>query len=91
MRGVWALLTFSFVVVSALAAGLTDEEIRQRIVDKDLSRYSGLCPCPESFDSNGHRCGERSAYSRPGGKKPLCYPADVPDEEIEKYRKAHPA
>ena len=29
--------------------------------------YSGNCPTPESVDAAGHRCGGRSAASRPGG------------------------
>lgn len=36
---------------------------------------------------NGSRCGARSAYSRPGGRAPLCYPSDVTDAMVEKYRK----
>ncbi|MGR9437942.1 hypothetical protein ACU8V1_23485 [Rhizobium leguminosarum] len=29
--------------------------------------YTGNCPTPESLDAAGHRCGARSATSRPGG------------------------
>jgi hypothetical protein len=29
--------------------------------------YTGNCPTPESLDAAGHRCGARSAASRPGG------------------------
>ncbi|NEJ27606.1 hypothetical protein GR205_06405 [Rhizobium leguminosarum] len=29
--------------------------------------YNGNCPTPESLDAAGHRCGARSAASRPGG------------------------
>lgn len=29
--------------------------------------YTGNCPTPESLDAAGHRCGARSAGSRPGG------------------------
>jgi hypothetical protein len=34
---------------------------------------------------NGRACGGRSAYSRPGGASPLCYPSDVPAAMIETY------
>ena len=37
---------------------------------------------------NGRACGGRSAYSRPGGAAPLCYPANVSAEMIEDYRKS---
>jgi hypothetical protein len=35
---------------------------------------------------NGRACGGRSAYSRPGGASPLCYPGDVTTAMIESYR-----
>jgi hypothetical protein len=38
---------------------------------------SGSCDCPYDRDSRGRRCGDRSAYSRPGGRSPVCY---VPTE-----------
>lgn len=34
---------------------------------------SGSCDCPYDTDSRGNRCGDRSAYSRPGGSSPVCY------------------
>jgi hypothetical protein len=35
---------------------------------------------------NGRVCGGRSAYSRPGGAAPFCYPSDVTAAMIESYR-----
>ncbi|MEP7452723.1 SH3 domain-containing protein [Phyllobacterium sp. SB3] len=35
--------------------------------------YSGTCDCPYDYARNGSRCGGRSAYSRPGGRSPICY------------------
>ncbi len=35
---------------------------------------------------NGRACGGRSAYSRPGGRAPLCYPSDVSETMIKNYR-----
>ena len=37
---------------------------------------SGSCDCPYDRDSSGRRCGRRSAYSRPGGRSPICYVGD---------------
>lgn len=33
----------------------------------------GRCDCPYDLMRNGRRCGGRSAYSRPGGRSPVCY------------------
>lgn len=30
------------------------------------------CDCPDDLDSSGNRCGERSAWSIPGGRAPIC-------------------
>lgn len=34
---------------------------------------SGSCDCPYDYARNGSLCGGRSAYSRPGGREPICY------------------
>jgi hypothetical protein len=44
------------------------------------------CACPNDRARNGSACGARSAYSRPGGAAPLCYPSDVTAAMIESYR-----
>lgn len=31
------------------------------------------CNCPDDLDSSGNRCGNCSAWSRPGGRQPYCY------------------
>ncbi len=35
--------------------------------------YVGSCDCPYDLMRNGRKCGNRSAYSRPGGRNPQCY------------------
>jgi hypothetical protein len=42
--------------------------------------------CPDDTMRNGRACGGRSAYSRPGGASPLCYPSDVTAAMIDSYR-----
>ncbi len=37
---------------------------------------SGSCDCPYDTDKRGNSCGRRSAYSRPGGRSPICYESD---------------
>jgi hypothetical protein len=44
------------------------------------------CACPDDTMRNGRACGGRSAYSRPRGAAPLCYPSDVTAAMIESYR-----
>jgi len=65
---------------------ISDSTIVQRIIAESVSGYSGSCPCPESRDRAGRRCGRRSAYSKPGGAAPICYPGDVSKAMIEAFR-----
>jgi hypothetical protein len=44
------------------------------------------CACPNDSMRNGRACGARSAYSKPGGAAPLCYPSDITDAMIKSYR-----
>lgn len=37
------------------------------------SEEDPYCNCPDDIDSSGNRCGERSAWNRPGGRTPICY------------------
>jgi hypothetical protein len=80
---------FTFLSGAAIGAAseLSDDEIRDILIQQSISRYSGNCPCPYNTDRAGRRCGKRSAYSKPGGASPLCYPQDVTEEMIERYRK----
>jgi len=84
-----ALLMPSASQLLARDARLTDAEVRQRIIAESIDSYPGNCPCPYSTMRNGHRCAGRSAYSRPGGRSPLCFPDDVTDTMVAHYRQAH--
>lgn len=68
---------------------LTDTEVKQAIIAESLSHYRGNCPCPYNVDRAGRSCGRRSAYSRPGGASPLCYPDDVTQGMVDDYRRSH--
>jgi hypothetical protein len=67
----------------------SDAEIRQAIVRASIASYSGNCPCPYNVDRAGRSCGRRSAYTRPGGATPICYPDDVTQAMIDRYRATH--
>jgi hypothetical protein len=65
----------------------TDAQIRQQMISASIASYAGNCPCPYNTDRAGRSCGRRSAYSRPGGRSPLCYAADVTQKMVDDYRK----
>lgn len=67
----------------------SDKEIRQILIQRSLSTYPGNCPCPYNTDRAGRSCGRRSAYSKPGGYSPLCYPSDITPAMIAAYRSQH--
>lgn len=73
----------------ALARGedMTDEAVRAAIVRESIAQYPSVCACPYSMMRNGAACGRRSAYSRPGGRSPLCYPQDVSPEMVGRWRR----
>jgi hypothetical protein len=72
-----------------VGAALTAAAIAAIIVQASRAQYHAggrPCACPEDTMRNGRACGGRSAYSRPGGASPLCYPSDVTTAMIESYR-----
>jgi hypothetical protein len=89
------LLAVFLVTVSGLSqakgpAPATDEEIRKAMIEESIAAYPGRCPCPYHSARNGSACGGRSAYSRPGGRAPLCYPKDISEDMVRQYRRTHP-
>lgn len=85
-----AILSLALLAVPAYARD-TDAQIRRKIIQQSIDRYPGSCPCPHNTMRNGARCGARSAYSRPGGYAPKCYPKDVTAADIAEYRMAYGA
>jgi hypothetical protein len=85
--GAVALIFVAIQPVPALArGGESDAAIRQKIIQASIAEYPGNCPCPYNTDRAGRSCGRRSAYSRPGGYAPKCYPADVSEAEVRAFR-----
>jgi hypothetical protein len=69
--------------------GLAAAAIATIIIQASRDQYHAggrPCACPDDTMRNGRACGGRSAYSRPGGASPLCYPSDVTAAMIESYR-----
>jgi hypothetical protein len=84
------------VALAALAApaaaaelGVSDAEIRRMMIRDSHAAYSGPCRCPYDAMKNGRACGPRSAYSKPGGRSPLCYAEDISQKMVDDYRAAH--
>lgn len=80
------LLTPSLLVAQD-SGELNDKEIRQLLIRQSIASNAGSCPCPYNVDRGDRRCGGRSAYSRPGGRSPICYESDVSEEMVARFRK----
>lgn len=89
MRFLGAVTALALTISPAIAAHMTDAQVRQAIIQDSLGSYPGNCPCPHNVDRRGHSCGRRSAYSRPGGYEPICYEGDVTPAMIRQYRANH--
>jgi hypothetical protein len=68
---------------------LTDAAIAALIIAGSIALYKATghpCACPSDTMRNGRACGGRSAWSKAGGAKPLCFPTDITSEMISAYR-----
>ncbi|WP_244615409.1 SH3 domain-containing protein [Hoeflea sp. EC-HK425] len=72
--------------VSTSPPTLSKSAIIQRIIAESIAAYPSSCPCPYNTDRGGRRCGKRSAYSKPGGYAPICFPQDVSNSMVAAYR-----
>jgi hypothetical protein len=90
-RVVLSLLLFTG---PAFARPQPDSEIRGQIIQESIADYKATghpCACPYDTARNGSSCGLRSAYSKPGGAEPLCYPSDVTDGMVADWKHRHPS
>jgi hypothetical protein len=88
----FATVFFLAFLAGGFSQSLTDQQVVERIIQESRQQYYATghpCACPDDLARNGSRCGGRSAYSRPGGAEPKCYPQDVSKPEIEAYRASH--
>lgn len=82
----WGIAALSLIAMPALAQSQADQRDRQAMIAESIRNYSGNCPCPYNSDRAGRSCGQRSAYSKPGGASPLCYPGDISDAMLARWR-----
>lgn len=87
MRRTTFFISLTLTILAAPAsAETTDAEIRELLIAQSIVAYRGNCACPYNVDRAGRRCGVRSAYSKPGGARPMCYLSDVTDEMVHRYK-----
>lgn len=81
-------LLFSFFpdVIQAKQQKITDNQIKQLIIEESIASYPGVCACPFNRARNGSSCGRRSAWSKAGGYSPICYKDEVTQEMIKEWR-----
>lgn len=84
-----SLILFPGAQVFADGHTRTDDQVREALIEKSIASYPGSCPCPYNAAKNGSRCGKRSAWSRAGGYALLCYPNEVTDAMVKRYREQH--
>ncbi|OUT50353.1 MAG: hypothetical protein CBB68_08180 [Rhodospirillaceae bacterium TMED8] len=66
---------------------VTKNEVAIDLINDGISKYPGPCPCPYNVDVNRANCGNRSVWSRSGGKTPHCYVKDYSNEYLEVIRR----
>lgn len=88
MRPLTLLVLGAVMAATPALAFQSEAQIKQQIIRESISSYPGPCACPYSVMRNGRSCGGRSAYSRPGGYAPICYPADISQAQVAAWRAA---
>ncbi|ATM06790.1 MULTISPECIES: hypothetical protein [Raoultella] len=83
------VLVAVFVFVSEMAIAksnqLSDDQVKQRIIDDSIASYPGTCACPFNTARNGSSCGRRSAWSKAGGASPICYKKEISKAMIKEW------
>lgn len=86
MNHILVIILFILIILIPYKSFGSDKDIKEKIIRDSIASYPGRCPCPYNTDRAGRQCGARSAWSKPGGRAPLCYPDDVSDEMVRKYK-----
>lgn len=68
---------------------LSDDEVKQQIIDNSIADYPGTCACPFNSARNGSSCGRRSAWSKAGGYAPICYKKEVTKQMVTEWRQSN--
>lgn len=82
----WGIAALVLLAAPALAQSSADQRDREKMIRESIQNYPGNCPCPFNADRAGRSCGKRSAWSKPGGASPFCYPDDISDADLARWR-----
>jgi len=81
------VLALAFVIAnSAIAAAMTDNEVRHAIVHESKVRYANICACPYAARSHAKICNAGSGMARHIEVAPVCYSKDVTEQMIRDWR-----
>ena len=80
------VFVFASDISIAKSNALSDDQVRQRVIDDSVASYPGTCACPFNTAQNGSSCGGRSAWSKAGGYSPICYKKEVTKEMVKAWR-----
>lgn len=83
-------LLFSKIAL-AKTSRLSDEQVKQQVIDESIASYPGVCACPFNSARNGSSCGKRSAWSKAGGYSPVCYTKEVTRDMVAQWRQGNEA
>jgi hypothetical protein len=76
----------------------SDDTIRKMMIEENKKAYfkkmrrrgnAGTCPCPYSMNRAGQECGDSSAYIKPGGESPWCFPKDISQKDLDSWKAAN--
>ncbi|EPT7000480.1 hypothetical protein ACVR2W_000347 [Cronobacter malonaticus] len=84
--GLAAMALLAVWYAAPAIAALSDDQVKEQIIQESIDVYPGNCPCPYNAMRNGRACGGRSAWSREGGYTPICYKREVTAEMIREWR-----
>ena len=88
MRGrvaVWLVLGVAIAAGPAASQTFNCQIPVPTLIAESIARYPGNCPCPHNRDARGRNCGKRSAWNKPGGYSPLCFPEDVTADMVREF------
>jgi hypothetical protein len=72
-----ALIAGAFCILPVTpAVALTDDEIRQKIIEQDILAYPGNCPCPYNHASKNKHLDNRSRRETKAGDVYTIYSLD---------------
>jgi hypothetical protein len=66
---------------------LSNDRIRQRMIQENIARYHGRCACPYQVDTRGHSCRGRVPIRR--GAARICFPGEITDQMVASWRAQH--